>query len=235
MIEKWPPPHQVRRSRRARNIGLSINPKSGLEIILPLRASMNDALDFLDSKRRWVERHLKAYNDALNQEKSFPTEVVLSALGQTLSVRYHHIQAAEKIRLKAFDQHLVFAGPITQFDDCLPSFNRWLRKQAKNYLPEWLAEVSKSIQLPFDRVSVRAQKTLWGSCNHKKQISLNDRLLFLPYELVRYVLIHELCHTVYLSHGKRFWQLVSRFDPDFKNHERSLRDVSHYIPSYFRP
>jgi len=233
-MSEWPPSYHIRHSRRARNVNLAINPKKGLEIILPRGTSIADGLEFLNSKRRWVEKHLQALNESTHDEKALPTEIALISLNQVWSVRYHHIQRSKKIMLRNFDQRLIFTGPISDFDTCLFAFNPWLRRMAQEHLSKWILEVSKEIQLSFNRISVRSQKTLWGSCNREKNINLNDRLLFLPYELVRYVLIHELCHTVYFSHGKRFWQLVSRFDPNYLSHERSLRDVSNYIPSYFR-
>lgn len=231
---EWPPAYQIRRSRRARRVGVSITPAKGLELVLPLRASVKDGLIFLDSKRAWVEKHLLTLLESTANEKTFPTDVCLTALNLELPIRYHHLPHSKKVSLQRINQRLVFTGKIETFDVCLPAFDSWLRRIAKEYLPRCLDEVSQDIQLPYSRVSVRSQKTLWGSCSHEKAISLNDRLLFLPYELVRYILIHELCHTVYFGHGKRFWQLVKRFDPNYLSHERRLRDVSCYIPSYFR-
>lgn len=229
----WPPNHSIRRSRRARRIALSITAKKGVEIVLPHRASIAEGLAFLESKRTWVEKHLSVMIKTVHNETAFPTEVHLTSLNIQFLVRYHHIPHAKKVSFQALNERLVFTGAMENFNVCLPAFNQWLRSLARMHLPAWLSQASTEIQLPYRRVSIRSQKTLWGSCNRQKDISLNDRLLFLPYNLVRYVLIHELCHTVYFGHGKRFWQLVARFDPHYQFHERSLRDVSSHIPSCF--
>lgn len=232
-MSEWPPEHHVRRSRRARHISVTVSPSKGLELVLPLRATVEEGIAFLNSKRLWIEKHLSRLSIDPANSDLFPTDLCLAAIGQNWPIRYHDIQRANKVTLSNFNERLVFTGTMSDFSACLPPFNRWLRGLAHRYLPQWLEALGQETQLTFNRVSIRSQKTLWGSCSHEKNISLNDRLLFLPYALVRYVLIHELCHTVYFGHGKRFWQLVSRFDPDYKINKRSLRDVSSHIPRHF--
>ena len=68
----------------------------------------------------------------------------------------------------------------------------------------------------FRRTSVERPKTRWASCSRRRSISLNAKLLFLPPELVDYVLIHELCHLLEMNHSKRFWTLVMQHTPEFR-------------------
>ncbi len=81
------------------------------------------------------------------------------------------------------------------------AFKKWLTQRAKENLIPWLKRVSDETELPYSSVSIRQQQTRWGSCSSRGSISLNARLLFLPPELVTYVLVHELCHTRYLNHS----------------------------------
>jgi predicted metal-dependent hydrolase len=92
--------------------------------------------------------------------------------------------------------------------------------------------VSQEIALPFEQVTVRGQKTLWASCSAKTNISLNYKLLFLPPELVRYVFIHELCHTIHLNHSRRFWALVAEKEPRYKQLDAELNKGWIYIPAW---
>ena len=107
---------------------------------------------------------------------------------------------------------------------------KWLTFMAKEHLMDWLVTLSDELELPFNKVIVRAQKTRWGSCSARKTISINRNLLFLPAPLVRYLFIHELCHTVHLNHSARYWSLVGKVEPDYKRLENELRDASRYIP-----
>jgi len=90
--------------------------------------------------------------------------------------------------------------------------------------------VSQEVNLPFKNVSIRGQKTRWGSCSSDQSISLNCKLLFLPSPVVRYVLIHELCHTVHMNHSAAFWALVGCFEPNYRQLDRNLRDARCDVP-----
>ncbi len=76
---------------------------------------------------------------------------------------------------------------------------------------------------PFGRVSVRNQKTCWGSCSRRRNLSFNYRLVYLPADLRAYVVVHELCHLQAFGHGVDFWALVARAIPDWREHRQALR------------
>jgi predicted metal-dependent hydrolase len=112
---------------------------------------------------------------------------------------------------------------------------QWLGLRAKSSLQPWLKKVSTETGLVYHKVSVRAQKTRWGSCSNKKHINLNRALMFLPSELVRYLMIHELSHTVHLNHSRAFWTLVARWAPQYKHYETQLNQYSAQIPLWALP
>jgi predicted metal-dependent hydrolase len=87
--------------------------------------------------------------------------------------------------------------------------------------------------LTYNRLSIRSQKTRWGSCSSRGNISLNDQLLFLPADAVEYLMIHELCHTRHLNHSKAFWTLVQTHCPDYRTHEKLLRRSQGLVPDWF--
>lgn len=84
-----------------------------------------------------------------------------------------------------------------------------LRKQAKNYLPERLSQLSQFNELPFCGITVKSNQSNWGSCSIRKHINLSFYLMTLPPHLIDYVLLHELCHTREMNHGERFWALLN--------------------------
>src|SRR4029077_2404468 len=89
---------------------------------------------------------------------------------------------------------------------CQAALKTWLTDKAKKHLISWLERVRDKTGLSYSSVSIRQQQTRWGSCSSRRLISLNTRLLFLPPELVTYVLVHELCHTKSL---KPFTQILA--------------------------
>lgn len=236
-LTEWPPAYTLRRSRRARNVSLQIDPTKGLALIVPYCIDVSEALAFLDSKRAWIEKHadLLKKENVDNEANRFdlPSEISLKALEKSWTLRYHFLPKSKSIVLRSVNDRLVFTGNIANFKSCLPLIKRWIRQLAKREFPDWIHKVSSEIGLTHNKISIRAQKTLWGSCSPERNISLNDKLLFLPFEVVRYVFIHELCHTVYLNHSKRFWALVKQHEPNYQQYERGLRHAEQFIPKWF--
>lgn len=97
------------------------------------------------------------------------------------------------------------------------------RVAAEELISERLHYFQKSYAVVWKRLSIRNQKTRWGSCSRQGSLSFNYRLLLLPAYLRDYVIVHELCHLLELNHSKRFWALVARTFPDYKGLRRELR------------
>lgn len=78
----------------------------------------------------------------------------------------------------------------------------------------------------INKITIRKQKTLWGSCSGRNNISLNINLAKLPQELIDYVIIHELVHTIHKNHSNRFWNCVAEYMPEYKAHDKNLKKYS---------
>ncbi len=98
-----------------------------------------------------------------------------------------------------------------------------LKARAKVYLPSRLAYLSKKHGLEYRKLSLRNQKTLWGSCSAKNNISLNIKLMDLPDHLIDYVILHELTHTVQKNHGPAFWRTLEQYSPGARTLAKELR------------
>jgi predicted metal-dependent hydrolase len=97
------------------------------------------------------------------------------------------------------------------------------RKQAKRHLPKRAREIAAQHNFRVNRIYIRDQKTKWGSCSSKANISLNWRLICCPKPVIDYLIIHECCHLVHMNHSEQFWNLVENLCPDYKQHEDWLR------------
>ena len=113
--------------------------------------------------------------------------------------------------------------PIRDLDDVRRDIEKDLRQLAAERLVPRLHELADAHGLHVRRVSIRAQRSRWGSCSRSGAIALNFRLVQMPRHVCEYVLIHELMHIRQQNHGPRFWALVERACPGYGEAERWLR------------
>ena len=99
-------------------------------------------------------------------------------------------------------------------------------------LGDWLTMLSEELSIPFNRLTVRRQKTLWGSCSSKKNINLNRNLLFLEPSMVRYVLVHELCHAKRPDHSAGFWDLLEQYVQGARTISKKTKKAGEEVPQW---
>jgi len=99
------------------------------------------------------------------------------------------------------------------------------KEQAREFIAERLAHYNSSLQFPFEKVFIKNQKKVWGSCSSKRNLNFNYKLLFLEQELADYVVVHELCHLHEMNHSKKFWDLVGSIMPDYKQRRKELKKI----------
>lgn len=185
---------------------------------------------FLDQKKTWLQRTIKRmeaeYVDTESNEP--PALITLPAIREQWHVKYHTGRSG------CHEQRGLLSVRHGHEDDWHRPLQRWLSRTAKSILPLWLDEVSQETGLEYNKVTIRAQRTRWGSCSSNGTISLNRGLLFLSPELVHYLIVHELCHTRHMNHSPHYWELVAEYLPEYKSRDRALRHAFPSIPLWAR-
>jgi predicted metal-dependent hydrolase len=230
-------PYILRISAKAKHVRFQVSVEKGLEVVVPKRFRVSRVPSLVEKNSQWIER---AFRKA---------EVLHGKIGPA-----QDWQRPEEIRFLAPDlawkvvscpdhtkwvtveessaETLILQGAIDDDGACQAALKSWLIDKAKEYLVPRLKQVSGETGLAYSSVSIRQQKTRWGSCSSRRSISLNARLLFLPPELVTYVMIHELCHTKHLNHAPIFWRLVASYLQDYRRFDRQLRDADRWMPKW---
>lgn len=225
----WPPPYAFRVSRRCKHLQMRISPSKGLEVVSPRQLSERKIIEFINSKKTWVIKHWVPPQPVCVE---LPQQIKLKALEQCWSVSYEASSIKRVMLATTTGQRLSLVGNIEDHARCIKALKDWLKLMAERYLIPRLDHWSEQLQLPFSECSLRIQKTRWGSCSYNHKISLNASLLFLPAMLVDHVLIHELCHTVYLDHSAEFWALMEYHDKHCQKHRHALKQAIHEVPSW---
>lgn len=102
---------------------------------------------------------------------------------------------------------------------------RKFKKKVYDFIYQKLEEINKNYGFKYNKISVRNQKTRWGSCSRKGNLNFNYKILFLPTPLAEYIITHELCHLKEMNHSRRFWRLVGQTVPDYANLRKKLKKL----------
>lgn len=234
------PQYAIRVSMRARHASLRASVRDGLVVVVPVSFDPARIPALLARHAAWVERALRRIarqrHHALPETlEAFPTVLELRAIGEQWSVELHPTRArsiAARSTVRDGQRIVRLSGPVHHRRKARTAITAWLQRRAAATLIPQLHALARETGLQPTAVRVRGAATRWGSCSHANAISLNRKLLFLPQELMRMVLLHELCHTVEHNHGPRFWALLEQYEPLWKPLRRELRTAWRYVPAW---
>lgn len=220
-------------SHRAKSVRLKICRINGLQVIVPQRFNIKRIPDILHKNQKWILKNWHHIAENQSDQKTLPQELDLLLINEKWHIQYH-AEEINAVLLKPLEDNtqyiLKINGKIQENTLVIAALKKWLRHKARDYLMRELDNICRITQLSYTAISIRDTHTRWGSCSAKKRISLNYKLLFLPPDLVEYVLIHELCHTIHLNHSKHFWQLVESFSPRYQEARKKLKEISFHLP-----
>jgi predicted metal-dependent hydrolase len=222
----------VRESRRARRLTVRVFHTGRVEVVVPARTSERAVARFLERHRPWIERKREEARRQAGPPAPFPPpQIDLPACEETW--RIHLAGGTGRARIAASASGLLtLAGGAGTGPSVRQALRRWLADRARQVLAPLLAECARELGLSYERMLIRRQRTRWGSCSTRGTVSLNCCLLFQPPAVVRYLMIHELVHTLHMNHSRRFWQRVARHCPDYHSLDRELLDGWRRVPGW---
>ena len=192
--------------RRQKNIRLSLK-NSEIRISYPRNMGFRRAENFLRSKTDWI----------LKNKKEAWQPVDNSAIG-----RQHVLKLADNCLRPRIERKIIHAPR-----NCLKQIENLIKKalkdEAETYLAPLIDACIKKTNLKPQKIRIRYMKTQWGSCTSRNHVALNSALIYLPDDLITYVVTHELCHLQVLNHSSLFWQLVTRHIPDYQQLKTKLK------------
>ena len=221
----------VRKSNRAKRLSIKVYPRGRVEVIVPKRTRARDVEAFVSEHRDWIRKTRASFAKVHPPEPfELPRRIDLPAIERSFVVAYRPRRNLKKVRLHRRRETVVLSGSIDDEEQCVKALKRFLTSVAKEAFEPRLKSLSVLTGNPYKTMQVRGQKTCWGSHSSTGTISINYCLLFLEPALLRYLMIHELCHARHMNHSKRFWRLVGRFEPEYRRLDRELSDAWRQIP-----
>ena len=222
-------PH-IRVSRRARRLAVRVYPDARVEVIVPPRARPREVESFLASQREWIEnKRAQALRNRPAPEIFPPSSLYLGMTGENL--RLHLAGGAGRLRVIERDGLLQVSGAFTPAS-LKAALRRWLLTAARVRLEPRLVALGASTGVAYQRLSIRRQRSRWGSCSVRGTISLNACLLYQRPAVVDYLIVHELMHVKHMNHSNRFWQAVEKNCADWRALDRELLQGWRHVPRW---
>jgi hypothetical protein len=204
--------YRIRRSERARRIRVNVD-ADGVEVVLPRRAAEREAAAAIRELEPWIRRRLSELAHA--QQAVAARGDAVPYLGELLEVR------AQPGRTRVHRRGAVLWTPAGAERN--PALERWYRRAARAEIAPRLERACALAGSSYAQLTIRGQRTRWASCSRSGAMSFNWRLLLAPEAVLDYVVWHEVCHLEVMDHSPRFWALLERWCPDYREHSRWLR------------
>lgn len=211
-----------------KTFALKIDENGDLIVRAPKGSTLNDIAHVVNKKIKWIEKtqkHVLEFRE-LSKPKNFVEGEEFLYLGSKLTLRF------------------IPNGNVFVDGDslCVPFDNKeliqrqilsWYRNEARKIFSTLVDTYAKKMGVAYSVIRIKNSRTRWGSCGKNKSINLNWRLVMTPPEVIEYLVIHELAHTIHCNHSKHFYTFVEKFFPTYKTVEKWLQTNS-YIMKMFR-
>ena len=216
-------PFTVKRSKKARLVRLEITPRTGLTVVVPVLCSKERILRFIKDKSCWILNKLTRYDtDTYRKTSGMRDGDLIPYLGCFLKIEVRDSNGRGENVTLAQNTLVVAVRPGTKEID--PVIEKWFRIQAGHILREKVDRQSKRMVVDYNKIRLKGQKTVWGSCSRKNNLNFNWRLLMTPEPVIDYIVIHELSHLKEMNHTKKFWQVVAWYCPEWQQHRKWLKE-----------
>ncbi|NTW61683.1 M48 family metallopeptidase [Candidatus Saccharibacteria bacterium] len=212
----------IRRSARATQVSVRLAPDGSLRATLPIYAPVLLVRYLLKNSReqlrKMISKSKPEYQIENGQQIGKSHSLIINNVtGRNFSVRRHGQQIIVSLPDTANLTDEVIARKIR--DEIISA----LRIEAKSYLPRRLNYLANQHGFKYSKIRFSHSSSRWGSCSSNGTISLNIALMKLPFDLIDYVLLHELSHTKEMNHSRNFWRIVASIDPQYMTHRKALK------------
>ena len=209
--------NEIVRSKR-KTLALIVKPDGSVVVRTPLRTPEKTIREFIENHVDWIE---KKKSEALSALPHRAKQYVPGETFMFLGNAYHLEIVTGQKKLLVLDGNFKLAE-VGQAN-AKSIFEHWYRAQAKTILAGGVNSYAREHGFQYKKIGITSARTRWGSCSANGSLNFSWRLIMAPLAAVDYVVVHELVHTVFHNHSRRFWKKVEKIIPDYKERRKWLR------------
>jgi predicted metal-dependent hydrolase len=210
---------------RSRSIKIKVEASGEVVVVTPRRVSQRAIESFVTQQTAWILQH----QAKIKSKKSFSeTDNTIAIFGKTYTKKLVTDGSAPRgVSIRSSELLISIPEPTltsTQLSSRQQTYiDRFLKNTAELYIVPRTHQLGKVMKTSFGHITLRQQKSRWGSCSSQGNLNFNWRLIHAPTEVIDYVIIHELAHRHHMDHSHRFWSLVAKYDPQHAEHRGWLK------------
>lgn len=213
--------------KKRKTIGIKVTDQGEVIVTSPFGVNEKTIHGIIKKKEKWIVDKINLIKQAgILQKRKIENGTKLLFLGKELEVEI--INSNKGIENSKVENEKVRVF-INSNDIIKDKIAELYRKEAKKVLNERTDIYGRIIGVSPNKVFIKNQKTLWGSCSSRKNINYNYRIIMAPIEIVDYIVVHELCHLIHMNHSKEYWNIVQSILPDYKERRNWLKINGHML------
>jgi predicted metal-dependent hydrolase len=195
--------------KEVKHARLRVSENGAIRVIIPQTFTQEDIDALIKKKQSWIDKHLKFFNgmSKINLQRN-----QLLLFGNRYN--YFYDSTIER-KVVINEEHKTIQSKKNLLDSAIQE--KWYIGIAKKHLTKRTTELANKLNFQYNKLYIRNQRKKWGNCSTEKNISLNWRLIKAPTFVIDYLIVHELVHTVVMSHTHRFWTMLKSHYPDYKD------------------
>jgi predicted metal-dependent hydrolase len=218
---------KITRSKRNKKLCISINKNRIVKVSIPLRVNFGEGERFLFEKMEWIKQTIHKIEQISHSAEIIDENIEFATRSRKLKF-IPGLQPDFKMILKNDEIQIQYPEGINIKSEISQTTIKKLilgalRKEAKEYIPNRVAEIAKTYNFHYNLVKIRNSRSRWGSCSYNNNINLSLHLVRLPDTLSDYVILHELIHTIHKNHSSKFWELFTKLVGNAKQKSQLLR------------
>lgn len=217
-------------SEKRKRVGITVTPNCHVHVVAPINASRNEIYSIVEDRCSWITKQIRAFNrvEFISTHKDYKPGSSIRYFGEVLMFDVIEIEEGEE-GIKRSGKQLVLKAKVSTQERINLFVEEWLRQEALAYVSVEFKNCYGLLEkhgIEKPKFSLRNMKNRWGSCMPKGMIYINPSVIWLDKPLIKYIIMHEMCHLKYPNHSKDFYDFLDMVHPEWEYCERKLEGIA---------